>query len=139
MPRAKKTNIGAPAQKIEPIKGQTYGDGVRQESLQKAMPAPNMQAMQAPAVATAAPTAPQQPTPRMSEQDMMNKIRSVGGILSAPDDRPDLPITDGLSTGPGRGPEALTQIPNRTGQFFRQLSVQTGDPIFAELARKAGF
>lgn len=148
MPRAKKTNVGAPAQKIDAIKGQTYGEGVRQESLQRAMPAPNMQAiapqptaapMSQSAPVTTAATPTQQQAPRMTQEDVVNRLRSAGGVLSAADDRPDLPVTDGLSTGPGRGPEALMRQPNRSGRLFRQLSIQTGDPIFAELAHKAGF
>ena len=43
MPRGKKTQSGDPAQKVESVTGQRYGEGVAQEQMQKAMPAPNAQ------------------------------------------------------------------------------------------------
>jgi len=146
MPRAKKTAMGAPAQKIEAITGQTYGDAKQQEMLQKAMPAPNQMATQS---STRPQTSPQQqqpeevlqaPTaqPRLSLAEAMQRISGSGGLLTAPDDNPDLPVTDGLPSGPGRGPEALT-YGSTLGNTLRMLANQTGDPIFTELASRARF
>ena len=146
MPRAKKTAMGAPAQKIEAITGQTYGDAKQQEMLQKAMPAPNQMAAPSP---TRPQTSPQQqqpqevsqaPTarPRLSLAEAMQRISGSGGLLTAPDDNPDLPVTDGLPSGPGRGPEALT-YGSTLGNTLRMLANQTGDPIFTELASRARF
>lgn len=153
MPRAKKTMAGQPGQAVQAVTGQTYGDARRQENLQRAMPAPKVQSSMS-VQSQARPQMPQtqmpsQPStsteqtpvarPRLDQQQVVERLQNVSGILTAPDDRPNLPVTDGLSTGPGRGPEALRTVPNRSGQIFRQLSAQTGDPIFAELAYKAGF
>jgi hypothetical protein len=142
LPRAKKTIGGVPGQAVQAIQGQTYGEATRQEALQKTMPAPNAEAPM-PQAPTATPTAPQPPMeqvpqPRLSLQDAMEQIRGRGGVLSMPDDNPSLPVTDGLMTGPGRGPEAL--MANSTlGNTLRRLANQTGDPIFRELASKVRF
>lgn len=147
MPRAKKTATGAPAQKIEAITGQTYGEAKQQEMLQKAMPAPNQMAAPAPARPQANPQQQQQPQevaqspaaqPRLSLAEAMQRISGSGGLLTAPDDNPNLPVTDGLSSGPGRGPEALT-YGSTLGNTLRMLANQTGDPIFTELASRARF
>lgn len=150
MPRAKKTMAGTPGQKIQAISGQTYGEGVRQEELQRTMPAPQTPG---PTTATrpipAAPTAQAEaavpseqsapmPQPRMSLQEAMQRIQGTGGILRAADDNPNLPVTDGLPTGPGRGPEAL-MANSHLGNTLRRLATQTGDPIFRELASKVRF
>lgn len=133
---------GAPGQAVQAIQGQTYGEGVKQEALQKTMPAPNAGAStpQAPTAAPAAPQpqAEQTPNPRLSLQDAMEQIRGRGGVLSMPDDNPNLPVTDGLMTGPGRGPEAL-MAGSTLGNTLRRLANQTGDPIFRELASKVRF
>lgn len=134
MPRAKKTLAGTPGQKVEAIKGQTYGEGVQQERLQNAMPAPNAPQIQA----SAQPAEPAQPRPQISFQDAMNQVSGMGGILRAPDDRPSIPVTDGLASGPGRGPEALMGS-SALGNTLRRLAVQTGDPVFNELISKVNF
>ena len=143
MPRAKKTMGGAPGQKVEAFVGQTYGDAKRQEQLQQSMPAPSQpttqSAGQPPQSAEAAqPTESPSPRPRMSLADAISSVAGMGGLLSAPDDNPNIPVTDGLVTGPGRGPEAL-----RTGSTLqntlRSLAMQTGDPVFNELLMRARF
>lgn len=147
MPRAKKTITGAPGQKVQAVAGQTYGEGVRQETLQKAMPAPNAQTQQRPIPAPPAQSSPaaseiQSPPvparPGLSFAEAMQQVQGAGGILRAPDDNPAIPITDGLATGPGRGPEALmgTSI---LGNTLRRLAIQTGDPVFNELLTKVRF
>jgi hypothetical protein len=147
MPRAKKTIAGSPGQKIQAVAGQTYGDGVRQENLQKTMPAPNVQAerrlIPAPPTDQSAPptngadAVPLQ-RPSLSFAEAMQQVQGAGGILRAPDDNPAIPVTDGLATGPGRGPEALmgTSI---LGNTLRRLAIQTGDPVFNELLTKVRF
>ena len=150
MPRAKKTIAGAPGQKVQAVTGQTYGEGIRQENLQKAMPAPNAQIQQRPIPApptapasegqtsTEAPAQPVAQPPRLLFEEAMQSVRGSGGILRAPDDNPALPVTDGLATGPGRGPEAL-MAQSHLGNTLRRLAVQTSDPIFRELASKVRF
>lgn len=63
-----------------------------------------------------------------------------GGLLGAPTMRPGEPVTHGLTSGPGAGPEVLGNMaPNlsQIGDFYRKLSAATGDPYFAELAQRA--
>lgn len=147
MPRAKKTLSGTTGQKVEPIKGQTYGEGVRQKELQQAMPAPNAQSQN-----VLAPTAPQsQPTPQPQAQTdvpaqpvaqaqpmdinvLRERLAGVGGQLTRPDDQPNVPFNKNLDNpmaSPGK------PFVNRTGQIMRDLSARTGDPLFAELAARA--
>lgn len=136
MPRARKTMAGQPGQPVNAVQGQTYGEGVAQENLQRAMPAPQATGPQAvqPSVSTPGPES--QPAPRPSLEDIMGNIRGQGGLLYAPDDKPQIPVTDGLPTGPGRGPEAFSGQ-SSTGRTLRRLAAQTGDQFFLELAAKA--
>lgn len=140
MPRAKKTVQGSPGQAVEAVQGQTYGEGKQQEALQRAMPAPNV------STPTATPTTQRQEQvpnseapvrPQASMADVASMLQGMGGVLTAPDDKPMTPITDGLRNGPGRGPEAL-QRSTRLGNTLRRLSMQTNDPVFSELAAKIG-
>lgn len=125
-------------QKIEAIQGQTYGEGVRQENLQKVLPAP-----QSPEVTASSGEAPGQtpaeaPAARpQSFEQIAQQVRGAGNLLRQPDDRPDLPVTDGIASGPGRGPETLGRS-TQLGNTLRRLALQTNDPIFTELATKAG-
>lgn len=147
MPRAKKTIAGPPGQKVQAVVGQTYGDGVRQENLQRTMPAPDVQMVQPPAPLPAATSSaspadnagpPMSQPPKLSFAEAMQKIQGVGGLLRAPDDNPSIPVTDGLASGPGRGPEVLNAN-SQLGNTLRRLAMQTGDPIFRELASKVRF
>lgn len=136
MPRAKKTASGAPAQKIEAIKGQTYGEGVVQERLQQTMPAPNRVA-QMPQVSQGSQSAPQVETPsentapqqQMNFSDLKNSLQGQGGVLFAPDDQPDVPFNQ-VPTRQERS--------NKLGAMMRDLSAKTGDPIYQYLANKSG-
>lgn len=136
MPRAKKTASGAPAQKIEAIKGQTYGEGVMQERLQQTMPAPNKVA-QMPQVSQGSQPAPQvekpsentAPKEQINFSDLKNSLQGQGGVLFAPDDQPDVPFNQ----MPTRQERA-----NKLGSMMRDLSAKTGDPIYQYLANKSG-
>ncbi len=138
MPRSRKTAAGTPAQPVQAMTGQQYGRAREQEALQQAMPVPAVPAPTVPSVqqqpATQVEAAPQ-PRPRMAPEEAMAFLSGMGGILTAPDDNPALPVTDGLSTGPGRGPEAL-QNQTTLGDTLRRLSLQTNDPVFMRLAAK---
>lgn len=142
MPRAKKTAQGSPGQPVQAFAGQTYGEGERQEELQRSMPAPNVEEVSAPRPTPVqsqevSETGQPQQRSRTSFTDVTAALQGMGGILRAPDDKPTVPITDGLPTGPGRGPEAL-QRSTQLGNTLRRLAMQTNDPIFAELASKIG-
>lgn len=118
MPRAKKTISGNNPQKIEAIQGQTYGEGVRQENLQRVMPAPQSPEVTAPSAQASPETQPQTQAPAtQSFEQIAQQVRGAGNLLRQPDDRPDLPVTDGVASGPGRGPEVL----NRSTQLGNTL------------------
>lgn len=149
MPRKRLTQSGAPAQKVESVAGQRYGEGVEQAALQRAMPAPNARAMgpspsQPPMQAPV--TEQQVAAPAPSDADRFaaalqqaQALRGQAGLLAQPTARPDEPVTAGLPFGPGPGPEVLGPIrENPTGKFFRYLTKISGDPSFAEMARRAG-
>ena len=150
MPRAKKTLAGGQGQASQVIKGQTYGEGVQQQALQATMPAPqantgvrvptaqlSTQTQQsAPNVVTGSTSTQQSQGPDMGA--LMAQLKGMGGLLRAPDDQPNTPFTSGLPSGPQTNSMTSTMpFINRTGQLMRDLSAQTGDPIFANLAAKA--
>lgn len=152
MPRARKTQSGERAMAMSSIPGQQYGVGVQQEQLQREMPAPQTPEVGAtarpPAVAPAAPgqvAAPSAPAPASAPPaapaDPMAAfaaLRGKVGGLTADTARPDEPVTTGLRSGPGAGPEVLTaQFRSPLGETLRQLSATVGDPMFANLAAKA--
>lgn len=141
MPRAKKTMGGMDAQPVKAISGQTYGEGVAQEGLQRTMPAPNTGSPIPPAsTTTQEPTTTQasEPAPRRSLADVMSQISGTGGLLRQPDANPNVPVTEGLASGPGRGPDFRSGN-NPLNRTLRRLARETGDPVFDELASRAGF
>jgi hypothetical protein len=146
VPRAKKTLAGGQGQPVQSISGQTYGEGVQQEQLQKTMPAPQLANPQTqPTVPspqqqeTPTPSAPMQEQPKMSLDDMKGMLSNVGGQLYQPDDQPSVPFNTGLATGPFPSLNAYGASPSfKQGEFMRRLSRETGNPIFSELAMKAG-
>jgi hypothetical protein len=142
MPRtAKRTLSGAPAQPVQAVEGQAYGNGVKQEQMQQLMPLPNQQGTPAAAPpATQAAPNPVQDAPMTHEQllAIAAQMKGQAGTLLPETTRPDEPVTAGLVSGPGPGPEALAlRRGSPTGDMLRQLTEQTGDPLFAEIAAKA--
>lgn len=142
MPRAKKTIGNMTPQKVEAFTGQTYGMATQQEGLQRAMPAPSVGDTPMPSTAQEPVSAPQEsvqamPTaPRTLDINALRQtLAGVGGQLTRPDDQPNRPFNDRLNDpmGPMSAP-----IVNRTGQIMRDLTTRTGDPMFAELAARAG-
>lgn len=146
MPRARKTLSGAKAMGVVDVPGQMYGKGVEQQKLQKAMPAPQAQLPKAvppqPARQRQAPVAAPAPTaktPPRDPKDALAAMKGNLGLFTKPTSRPDEPVTAGLKSGPGPGPEVLGMHRiNPVGDTLRALSRTIGDPYFAELARKAG-
>lgn len=166
MPRrgAKQTLSGQKAQPVSAVAGQMYGAGEDQMALQRALPAPNARVQ--PSAAYTPPStgggalsgavrgAVQPPTgggagarlqaPSEAERyqqalQAAQALKGQAGILRAPSDRPTEPVTAGLRSGPGGGPEMLgLQLGSPTGATMRRLSQLTGDPYFSELAAKAG-
>ena len=146
MPRKAKTQSGAPAQAVSAIPGQVYGMEQAGMDLQKAMPAPQLattgpQPGSQPAAAVPPQGGQPAPTPQNFEQVLAQaqQMRSQTGLLTQPTNRPNEPITAGLPSGPGPGPEILGLVQGTpVGDAMRRLSQVTGDPSFAALARKAG-
>ena len=154
MPRkAKPTLSGAPGQPVGAVAGQMYGAGEQQMALQRAMPTPQLAGGPAAQAAQPGPSAEAPPTP--AQQQAMaaaapddrfaramaaaQQLQGTTGALRQPTMRPNEPITAGLLTGPGPGPEALQmRTGSPTGDTMRMLSQMTNDPLFADLARKAG-
>lgn len=150
MPRkAKRTQSGQPAQAVSPVAGQMYGAGVEQARLQAAMPAPNLRSapgvsspQATPAVAPTAPAAPSGPSEAerfRAAVQAAQALQGQTGLFREATTKPDEPLTAGLSVGPGPGPEVLgTRFGNPTAATLYRLTQITGDPLFAELARRAG-
>jgi hypothetical protein len=143
MPRAKKTMSGETAQPVRAITGQTYGQGVQQEALQRMMPAPSAPTVSAPRVEAPSPNRAPRPEQQQTEtprrptlEEALSSISGRGGLLSEPDANPDVPVTSGLPVGPGRGPEMMASG-NPLGNTLRRLARETGDNIFIELASRA--
>lgn len=82
--------------------GQTYGVAAEQLRAQQQVPLPKQVPPSAPAPAGSAPAGP--PPPAGAAPSIL-----PGGLgpLTAPSDRPNEPLTAGLASGPGPGPEAL--------------------------------
>jgi hypothetical protein len=137
MPRKAKTQSGKPAQAPQMIPGQQYGAQVAQAQLQTSMPAPDVRGAVPP------PTAPAQPTPEMPTRTVVDPMAVAQAMkfdpLLGPTQRPEEPLTHGLSTGPGGGPEAIQGIRRSpVGDSMRMLTQVLGDPYFADLARRTG-
>lgn len=143
MPRGqRKTITGDPARANVPVAGQTYGNGVEQQQLEAAMPTPNA----APATPNSGAVTPNQaqtapntaPYNHEAALAAASQYADQTGILKGDTNRPNEPITAGLTRGPGPGPEALGLTRGSpTGDLLRRLSAATGDPSLAELAMKA--
>ena len=138
MPRGKPrtTQTGAPAQKVRSVPGQRYGEGKQSNELQAAMPAPDMVKATAPSPAPqGAPVMPGPPVDPMQVQEFLGRTNPnmLGGSQL-----PDQPVTEGLSTGPGRGPQALNMNTTPVARYLQRLSAETGNSKWRRLAERAG-
>lgn len=145
MPRKRMTRSGDDAQNIGSVPGQRYGEGVEQQAMQQAMPAPDKtgaplaaSTVGAPGPATEvnAPTAP----PGMDPAQVMQFLAQNNPALLARTQSPDQPVTAGLPMGPGTGPQSLSILQSSTplARMLTTLTDQTGDPTFRRLAERAG-
>ena len=93
--------------------GQQYGQRAAQQAAQRAVPvsAPPQGAPQSP-TGNPAPDLPagQPPTPPQITPPGIGKGNAGLGLWTHPSERPNEPITAGLATGAGPGPEALTGV-----------------------------
>lgn len=139
MPRKRQTISGEDTQNIESVPGQRYGEGVEQQAMQQAMPAPDVRSTPAPSGGPPPMVEPPMATPDPAAiQAFLNQHKP--NLLSQGTQLPDQHIMSGLPGGPGPGPEALAMSPERTplARTLRQLSQDTGNPLFARLAQRVG-
>ena len=144
MPRGKKreTQSGADAQTVKSVPGQRYGEGKAQQELLQAMPAPNLAAEGVPGAGAppmAPAGAPVMPRPQADPAMIQEFLGSNKPSLLSGTQQPNTPVTDGLSSGPGRGPEAIrAQAVTPIARYMQQLSRDTGNQKWARLAERAG-
>ena len=134
MPRTRRTESGAPAQSMQTgAPGVRYGEGKDLAAMREAAPIPNNRA------GSPSPPAPQQPGLPAEATSQPSSPMPKPGLLTAPTIRPNEPLTAGLRSGPGAGPEGLQVAPAESplGKFLRDLSAQTGRTVFAEMARRS--
>ena len=137
MPRRRKTQSGDPAQEITSVPGRRYGEGVASAQLQKQMPMPNLRAQETPAAPAPQSAAPMLPTPPAQQPnvDPVQYLQSLNpGLLRQPP-TPNVPVTNGLRSGPGAGSQALerfrfSQLPAR---HIEAMYRRTGDPVFRRM------
>lgn len=148
MPRKAKTTLsGHPAQPIGAVAGQMYGAGVEQMALQRQMPAPQVSGpVASPAsagpppggMAAAAPPEASAADRFAAALEGAKQMQGRAGLLTQGSNRPDEPVTAGLASGPGVGPEALQlRTGSPTGRMMRRIADLSGDSFFRELADRA--
>ena len=136
MPRKRKTMSGDDAQTISSVPGQRYGEGVAQQQMQQAMPAPDRSG----APTGAPPGIETMPPQGAAPVDVQQYLATHNPNLLSGSQLPDQPVTAGLPTGPGAGPEVLGMLRASTPlrRYLDNLSDQSGDPTFRRLAERAG-
>lgn len=142
MPRARKTQSGDKAQKIESVAGQRYGEGVEQQAMQRAMPAPNVRAreesMRSVPVAANQPGMGVEQTVRAPAVNPMDFLAALPrNTLNTPTQN-TRPVTNGLVQGPGGGPEVLRPFAQAAPSLraVMRLAERTGDPVFEQILRR---
>lgn len=81
------------------------------------------------------PAAPVDPLARATEA---LRGQAYQPLLGGPSPRPDIPITAGLPSGPGPGPEILgQQTSGRITALLQRIASTSSDPILASLADEA--
>lgn len=82
-----------------------------------------------------APLPQQTPVDQVMAAAQNHNFQPVG--LGAPTQRPNEPITQGLPTGPGAGPEVLQSLTkSTTSQQLKRLAMSTGDSTIADMAAR---
>lgn len=139
MPRTRQTLSGHPGQPVPEIPNQMYGASGEQQQLAKQMPSPDAHVPVA-TVATGTAVGPVVPRPGEMHASALDAAAGIrAGVLRQPTASPREPVTAGLSIGPGPGPEMMPVAPTSpVGEQLRRLSIDTGNPMWAELARRAG-
>ena len=114
-PTANRTDLNQPAP-ITAAPNQPYGERAQQIASQHAIPmagAPTVQPNQPPAGPADQPSPPSAGQPGPNELQAMTLAHNGPGDslnLMRPTERPNEPVTHGLPSGPGGGPETLTGV-----------------------------
>lgn len=145
MPRGKqkKTMSGAPGQNIKSVPGQRYGEAKEQRMMQEAMPAPNEMKAEQQAVPQQSQSAPQQSAPAVAPapQRPVNPQEYLGslntGLLQRPA-TPNVPVTNGLRSGPGINSPTTNVARNQSQsvRMLQQLYKRTDDPLFLKMLNR---
>ena len=136
------------AQKVRAPQDQAYGQSGEQMAAQHQVPIPDMRGTSAPSSPASGPSGGGAGVPpgngvAVPQQLPPNPYEIAAGIpagppsLGAPTQRPFEPLTAGLATGPGPGPEILPGNGDRVATVYEKLAAATGDPRIAELAARA--
>lgn len=122
---------GYGAQPADAPTGMGYGEHQASIESQQALP---MAQVQGPA--TGAPPVAQDPAQRLQAAVEAARRMRPPSPLTGPSQRPGEPITAGMATGPGPGPEVLRNG-DRVARTFRLLAEVTGDAAFSDLYEQA--
>lgn len=115
---------------MQPVRvatGQPYGAAKAQEAAQQAVPLPDNAATAAQQIAQAA----QQPNPQAG-----SPVAGMRGSLDRPTEIPQQPITNGIASGPGAGPEAMGFTRPRVSDEIGRLAMSSGSRELMILARQ---
>ncbi len=137
MPRKKKAPApsdqgGYGAQPAQAPTGMPYGEHQASIESQQAVP---LAAAPSPGGGPP-PGPPQDPAQRLQEAVMAARRMRAPSPLSGPSLRPGEPITAGMASGPGPGPEVL-RTGDRVARTMKLLADVTGDATFADLYEQA--
>lgn len=143
MPRTRRTQSGQHAQPSTPVSGQRYGERKIQAEMQAVMPLPQSNGPPMGSAPVAPPMGATPVDPAAARQALHQQAAAVpvppGGLLKMPTQRPGEPVTHGLPSGPGGGPEVLGQaVGTPVGQAMRQLAMETGNPYLKDIADRIG-
>ena len=137
MPRKRKPPApgnqgGYAAQPAQAPTGMPYGEHKASIDAQQALP----MAQVVPPTGTGGPTPAPDPAQRLQAAVAAARRMRPPSPLTGPSQRPAEPITAGMATGPGPGPEVLRNG-DRVARTFRLLAEVTGDAAFNELYEQA--
>lgn len=123
---------GYAAQPAAAPTGMPYGD--RQATIESQQALPMAQVV--PPGGTGGPSAPPDQAQRLQAAVEAARRMRPPTPLSGPSQRPMEPLTAGMATGPGPGPEVL-RTGDLTARTFKLLAEVTGDAGFNELFEKS--
>lgn len=112
--------------------GMPYGDRQASIESQQALPLARV----VPPGGTDGSSAPPDPAQRLQQAVEAARRMRPPSPLSGPSRRPNEPITAGMASGPGPGPEVLRNG-DRVARTFRMLAEVTGDATFSQLYEQA--